>query len=125
MIKSLPFTNQVAIITGAGIGIGFEIARQIAVAGGSVVLNDIDEGLAMKAAQVITAEGGHCSAIVGDAADVEFIDKMVAFAVEKYGRLTIAIANAGITLFAYFFKISPIFNAHFSPSIAAEIIPPA
>ena len=107
MIKSLPFTDQVAIITGAGIGIGFEIARQVAAAGGCVVLNDIDESLARKAAQVITNEGGHCSPIVGDAADVEFIDKMVAFAVEKYGRLTIAIANAGITLFADFFSYQP------------------
>ncbi len=37
------FANQVAIITGAGQGIGFEIARQLAVHGASVVLNDIDE----------------------------------------------------------------------------------
>ena len=43
----------------------------------------------------------------GDAADVDFIEKMVAAAVEKFGSLTIAVTNAGITLFANFFGYQP------------------
>lgn len=107
MITSLRFTNQVAIITGAGIGIGFEIARQLAAEGASVVLNDIDQDLADKAAQQIIDAGGNCTAIAGDASDVDFIEKMVALTIDKYGKLTIAIANAGITLFADFFSYRP------------------
>ena len=47
------FTGQAAIITGAGIGIGFEIARSLAKEGASIVLNDLDEGLAKNAAEKI------------------------------------------------------------------------
>ena len=47
------FTNHVAIITGAGQGIGFEIARQLCANGASVILNDIDDRLATEAAKKI------------------------------------------------------------------------
>jgi len=98
-----PFTNQVAIVTGAGQGIGFEIARQLCAQGASVVLNDVDEALATTAAETIHHEGGACIAMAGDAADVAFIQSMVDAAVQQFGKLTITVANAGITLFGDFF----------------------
>lgn len=98
------FAGQVAIITGAGQGIGFEIARQLCTQGASVLLNDVDEALAVKAAEIIHHEGGACIAMAGDAADVAFIQSMVDTAVEQFGKLTIAVANAGITLFGDFFE---------------------
>ena len=97
------YTGQVAIVTGAGQGIGFEIARQLSLQGASVVLNDRDEALVASAAESIRKEGGSCISLAGDAADETVIQSLVQGAVDNYGALTIAVANAGITLFGDFF----------------------
>ena len=54
------FKGQVAIVTGAGQGIGFEICSQLASQGASVVLNDIDEKLTSSAVSKINTGGGNC-----------------------------------------------------------------
>jgi 3-oxoacyl-[acyl-carrier protein] reductase len=101
------FKDQVAIVTGAGQGIGFEICKQLVDQGAKVVLNDIDESLAREAAQRITRDHGSCIPYAGNAADTAFIYQMVSDAVKQFGKLDIAIANAGITLFGDFFEYKP------------------
>ena len=96
------FEDKVAIITGAGTGIGFEIARQLALAGAAVILNDIDEKLNIDAVNSIKKEGGKCIAVPGDSSDIQTIQQMVKTAIDRFGRLDFAIANAGITTFGSF-----------------------
>jgi 3-oxoacyl-[acyl-carrier protein] reductase len=101
------FHGKTAIITGAGQGIGFTIARKLAAQGANVVLNDIDPALADLAATAILNEGGSCIAYPGDASDIPFIRTMVADAVARYGALHCTVANAGITTFGDFFEYTP------------------
>lgn len=101
------FNNQVAIVTGAGVGIGFEVARQLADQGAKVILNDINSDLAIIASQKITEQGGICKAYGGDISEMKTIEGIVKFAVENFGKLDILIANAGITTFGNFWEYQP------------------
>ncbi len=96
--------RQVAIVTGAGQGIGFEICRQLAENGVAVLLNDIDTTLAEESAKAIDTQYGNCFGLGGDAADPAFIQTMIDTATARFGALTIVIANAGITLFGPFLE---------------------
>jgi NAD(P)-dependent dehydrogenase (short-subunit alcohol dehydrogenase family) len=83
--------GRVAIITGAGRGIGREHALLFAAEGASVVVNDYDPDVAAETAKEI---GG--LAIAGDVSDHGFAGSLIEGAIEHFGRLDVLINNAGI-----------------------------
>jgi len=90
------FEGKVAIVTGAGSGIGEAVAREIAARGGSVVVVDVNQAAAERVAKALSAEGSTAKAIRTDVADAASVAAMVQFAVEAFGGLDVAINNAGI-----------------------------
>jgi len=103
----MSFTGKVAIVTGAGQGIGLEICRRLANAGANVILNDLDNELATEAVKKIASQKGDCVAISGDSSDLAVIQQLTNTATSKFGTLDIVIANAGITVYGDFFDYKP------------------
>jgi 3-oxoacyl-[acyl-carrier protein] reductase len=102
-----PFAGRVAVVTGAGEGIGLEIARRLHAAGASVVLNDLDAGRARAASAGFAPDGERVRALAGDASDPALAGALVAEAVRAFGRLDMAVANAGFSLFSDFYETTP------------------
>ncbi|WP_273568626.1 SDR family NAD(P)-dependent oxidoreductase [Maribacter halichondriae] len=100
--------NKTALVTGAGEGIGLAICELLLKAGANVVLNDVDEELAKKASSKLDAmHTGTCLSFFGDAGNIETINKMVDFTLEKFSKIDFVVPNAGITLFGDFLEFTP------------------
>lgn len=87
--------HQVAVITGAGAGIGRAIAETFAAAGAAVVVSDRDLASATAVAQGITALGGQAAAVACDVTQEEDLNRLVQQTVERFGKLTTLVSNAG------------------------------
>ncbi len=98
--------GRVAIVTGAGQGIGEGVAKKLAQAGAYVVVADIKEETAQKVVDEITAAGGTAIAVAGDCGKKEDADRIVQTAVDKWGTVDILVNNAGITRDAIFHKMT-------------------
>lgn len=90
------FENQVALVTGAGSGLGLAAAKAFAQAGASVVLADWHEETLAAAAAEVAALGGKTLAIRVDVADDAQVEAMVAQTVATFGKLDFAYNNAGV-----------------------------
>jgi 3-oxoacyl-[acyl-carrier protein] reductase len=90
------FANKVAIVTGAGNGIGLEIATRLAAEGAAVVLADKEEPAARSVCEKIIAAGGKAAASRTDICQPEQVEAMVVLARSRFGPAHILINNAGI-----------------------------
>ncbi|MEO0470466.1 MAG: SDR family oxidoreductase [Bacteroidota bacterium] len=98
-----PFRDQVALITGAGSGIGLAIALQLCQQGAKVVINDLDPVRLETIQREYPAYQIHC--MPGDGSCVSLIRNLVAACIKRFGRLDICIANAGRTHFGSFWEV--------------------
>lgn len=88
--------GKVAVVTGAGRGLGRAYAVALGAAGAAVVVNDLDVGLAREVAGAITDAGGSAVAEGSAIGSTEAADALVRTAVEEFGRLDVMVTNAGI-----------------------------
>ena len=95
MSVTIDLGDRAALVTGAGAGIGAEVARWLARAGAAVAVADIREEHARTVADSILAEGGRAVAIVADCRDDAQIETMVGQTVAAWGGLDVAVNNVG------------------------------
>ena len=96
MNPTYDFTGQVALVTGAGSGMGLVTAQAFAEAGAAVVLSDIDEGNLRTAVYDLTKAGHQVLGVRCDVSDERSVAAMVKATVDTFGRLDMAFNNAGI-----------------------------
>lgn len=90
-------TNQVALVTGAGSGIGKASAIALAEAGAHVVVNDINGANAQATADAIMTGQRRAVAVQADVGNLQEIDRMVQEALAAFGQIDILVNNAGVT----------------------------
>ena len=89
--------GKVALVTGAGRGIGREIALKLAREGARLVVNDLDPDPVAETQAAIEAAGGSALAVAGDVTEADFGGRFVTAATDAYGGLDILVNNAGYT----------------------------
>ncbi len=99
--------EKVAVVTGAGSGIGRAVARRFAHEGAAVVIADVDKEAGSSAVREIHSERGQAAFVVVDVASETDVLQMVAFAEEEFGGLDVLVNNAGGVTEPYFPESEP------------------
>jgi NAD(P)-dependent dehydrogenase (short-subunit alcohol dehydrogenase family) len=102
----MQLSGRIALVTGAGQGIGKASALALAAAGADVVAVDINGQTAKDTAAAIAALGRRSLAVQADMGSVQDIDRMVAEAIAAFGRIDILVNNAGVTRRAYIMDLT-------------------
>lgn len=96
MVNQSKFEQQVALVTGAGGGIGRAICKKLAVHGATLVLADVSEKELIQTAESLEPTGAKVTMLPGNLADKQYCDTLPQNAYAQHGRLDIVINNAGV-----------------------------
>jgi NAD(P)-dependent dehydrogenase (short-subunit alcohol dehydrogenase family) len=99
-------SGKVAIVTGSGRGLGLAYAKELSRHGAAVVINDVDAETVDRAAAEVVAEDGRAAGVVAPVGSSGSARKLVAAAVENFGRLDVMVTNAGILRDKVLWKMS-------------------
>ncbi|WP_055480085.1 SDR family oxidoreductase [Sphaerimonospora mesophila] len=102
----MDLSGKVALVTGAGRGLGRAYAEALAAAGAAVVVNDVNAEAAAQVARAITGDGGRAIDVAVPVGSAEAADRLVTTAVEEFGRLDVLVTNAGILRDRVLWKMS-------------------
>ena len=127
---SIEFNDKVAIVTGAGGGIGKEHALELARRGAKVVVNDLGGSVdgsgasdaAEEVVELIKSEGGEAISNGASVTDLDAVKNMVQQTMDEWGRIDILVNNAGILRDKSFHKVSIedfnlVMDVHFQGSL--------
>jgi len=119
-----PLAGQVALITGSESGIGRETARAFCRQGAAVVLNGRQPERLEATRRALAAEGYQVAACVADVTDYAAAERLVATAIDTFGRLDILITNASISMRAYFRDLTPeVFRQVLDSNVYGSVYP--
>jgi len=94
---SMDLTGRVAVVTGAGLGLGREISKRLAQNGAKVIANDVMEDNVKETVAQIKSEGNEAEYVIADISSWDDASSLIEKAVETFGKVEILVNNAGVT----------------------------